>query len=166
MTGPAMRAACLHARCSYLDVNADVDDFRRALACDELARATGVAMIPGVGYGVVFAECLAAHVTRRLPDATSLRLSLATETAGRSRGATLSVATALARGGLEVYGGELRKRSIAYATWHIGYPNGPATSFACATPSRGTAAHRRSEHRRASPRGRGLVRWPVRGEAS
>lgn len=141
-TGPAMRAACLQARCSYLDINADVDDFRQALACDDLARAEGVAIIPGAGYGVVFAECLAAHVTRRMPAATSLRLSLATETEGRSRGATLSVATALARGGLEVRGGELRKRSIAFSTWHIGYPNGPATSFAAVPRAELVAVHR------------------------
>lgn len=38
MTGPLMRAACLDARCSYLDINADVDDFCQALACDEPAR--------------------------------------------------------------------------------------------------------------------------------
>ena len=99
-------------------------------------------MIPGAGYGVVFAECLAAYVTRRMPDATSLRLSLATETQGRSRGATLSVATALARGGLEVRGGELRKRSIAFSTWHIGYPNGPATSFAAVPRAELVAVHR------------------------
>src|SRR5215510_12081283 len=77
VTGSIMRAACLDARCSYLDVNAAVDDFREALACDERARAAGVAVIPGVGYGVVFGECLAALVTHRVPHATSLRLSLA-----------------------------------------------------------------------------------------
>src|SRR5689334_15004153 len=42
LTGPPMRAACLEARCSYLDVNAAVDDFRQALACDEAAQAAGV----------------------------------------------------------------------------------------------------------------------------
>ena len=87
ITGPAVRAACLDAHCSYLDVNADIVDFRQTLACDAVARAAGVAMVPGVGYGVVFGECLAAQVVRRLADATSLRLSLATETQGRSRGA-------------------------------------------------------------------------------
>src|SRR5215468_10962423 len=85
VTGPLMRAACLDARCSYLDINAAVDDFREALACDEAARAAEVAVVPGVGYGVVFGECLAAHATRRVPGATHLRLSLATQTAGRSR---------------------------------------------------------------------------------
>ena len=43
VTGPLMRAACLEAGCSYLDVNAAVDDFRQALACDEAARAAGMA---------------------------------------------------------------------------------------------------------------------------
>src|SRR4051794_31232410 len=56
MTGPPMRAACLGARCSYLDINADVADFWQALACDDAARAAGIAIIPGAGYGVVFAE--------------------------------------------------------------------------------------------------------------
>jgi len=117
VTGPLMRTACLDARCSYLDINAAVDDFRDALTCDEAARARDVAVIPGVGYGVVFGECLAAHTTRRVPGATYLRLSLATATEGRSRAATLSVAQTLTRGGLEVQDGELRNRSIAFSTW-------------------------------------------------
>jgi short subunit dehydrogenase-like uncharacterized protein len=145
MTGPAMRAACLHARCSYLDINADVDDFCQALACDEPARAAGVAIIPGAGYGVVFAESLAAQVVRRMPDATSLRLSLATENAGRSRGALLSVATALERGGLEVRDGALRTRPIAFSTWRIGYSTQPATRFA-AVPRAELVAVQRSTH--------------------
>src|SRR5215471_6411991 len=118
VTGPLMRAACLDARCSYLDINAAVDDFRDALDRDEAARAAGMAVIPGVGYGVVFGECLAAQTTRLVPGATYLRLSLATETEGRSRAATLSVAQALARGGLEVHAGELRNRPLAFSTWH------------------------------------------------
>jgi len=145
LTGPLMRAACLDARCSYLDINADVDDFCQALACDEPARAAGVAIIPGAGYGVVFAESLAAQMVRRMPDATSLRLSLATETAGRSRGAMLSVATALQRGGLEVRDGALRTRPIAFSTWRIGYANQPATSFA-AVPRAELVAVQRSTH--------------------
>jgi len=142
VTGPIMRAACLEARCSYVDVNAAVDDFRDALACDERARAAGVAVIPGAGYGVVFGECLAAQTARRLPDATSLRLSLATETEGRSRGATLSVAEALARGGLEVQDGELRTRPIAFSTWLA--PNSPrsAMRFAAMPMAELVAAHR------------------------
>ena len=61
LTGQPMRAACLDAGCSYLDINGEIEDFSAALACDAQARTSGVAIIPGVGYGVVFAECLAAQ---------------------------------------------------------------------------------------------------------
>jgi short subunit dehydrogenase-like uncharacterized protein len=138
VTGPLMRAACLDARCSYLDINAAVDDFRDALACDEAARARAIAVIPGVGYGVVFGECLAAHTTRAVPGATYLRLSLATATEGRSRAATLSVAQALTRGGLEVQDGQLRNRSIAFSTWQA--PN--QRRFAAMPMAELVAAHR------------------------
>src|SRR5512143_3321508 len=103
VTGPAMRRACLDARCSYLDINGEIEDFGRAMASDADAQRAGVAIIAGVGYGVVFAECLAAHTKALLPSATWLRLSLATQTFGQSRGATLSKAAAVAAGGRDIY---------------------------------------------------------------
>jgi short subunit dehydrogenase-like uncharacterized protein len=121
-TGPLMRAACIAAACSYLDINGELEDFSRALACDAAARTAGIAVIPGAGYGVVFAECLAARVARRVPSATWLRLSLATQTDGRSRGATLSAAAAMMAGGYDIHQGILRTRAIASPTWRA--PNG------------------------------------------
>jgi short subunit dehydrogenase-like uncharacterized protein len=141
VTGPLMRAACIEAGCSYLDINGAVADFRQALACDHAARAAGVAVVPGVGYGVVFGECLAAQLARRLPHATSLRLSLATTTAGRSRAATLTIAGALADGGLEVRDGQLRNRPIAFATWLGPDPQHAATRFAAMPMAEVVAAH-------------------------
>jgi short subunit dehydrogenase-like uncharacterized protein len=38
LTGQPMRAACLDAGCSYLDINGEIDDCGAALASDELAR--------------------------------------------------------------------------------------------------------------------------------
>jgi len=119
VTGPAMRAACLDAGCSYLDINGDIKDLTAALACDEAAQLRGVAIIPGVGYGVVFGECIAAHVACRLPSATWLRLSLATRTAGSSRGAMLSRAAAMAAGGREIHDGALRASAMASFTWRV-----------------------------------------------
>jgi short subunit dehydrogenase-like uncharacterized protein len=119
LTGQPMRAACLDTGCSYLDVNAELEDFSLALACDAAARTAGMAIIPGAGFGVVFAECLAAQVARRAPGATWLRLSIATHTAGRSRGATLSAAGAMAMGGRDIDRGVLRRRAIASPTWRV-----------------------------------------------
>jgi short subunit dehydrogenase-like uncharacterized protein len=56
VTAPPMRAACLDAGCSYLDINGDIQDVSAALGCDAQARTAGIAIIVGVGYGVVFAE--------------------------------------------------------------------------------------------------------------
>src|SRR5262249_9181113 len=112
LTGPLMRAACLDAGCSYLDINAELEDFSQALACDAAARTAGIAVIPGAGYGVVFAECVAAQVARRVPAATWLRLSLAVQTEERSRGATLSTAAAMIGGGRDIFNGDLRRRAI------------------------------------------------------
>src|SRR5262245_33331869 len=131
-TGPAMRAACLDAECSYLDVNGEIEDFASALACDERATSAGVAVIPGVGYGVVFAECLATHVASRLPTATWLRLSLATQTAGESRAATLSTAAVLAAGGRDIHQGALRIRPLAFATWRAPRSDAHGMRFAAA----------------------------------
>jgi short subunit dehydrogenase-like uncharacterized protein len=129
-TGPVMRAACIDAGCSYLDVNAEIDDFVAALDCDQRARAAGVAVIPGVGYGVVFAECLAAQVATRLPSATWLRLSLATRTAGSSRAATLSKAAAL------------QTHPIAFATWRAPRADANGMRFAAAPLAELVAAQR------------------------
>ncbi len=141
LTGPAMRAACLDAGCSYLDINGEIEDFQAALNCDAQARRAGLAMVPGVGYGVVFAECLSAQLARRMPDATWLRLSLATRTSGRSRGATLSVAAAMAAGGRDVYQGVLRKRAMASSTWSAPSAD-PRMRFAGAPLAELVAAHR------------------------
>jgi short subunit dehydrogenase-like uncharacterized protein len=142
LTGTAMRAACLDAGCSYLDLNGEIEDFGAALACDERARAAGVAIIPGVGYGVVFAECVAMHVAHRLPAASWLRLSLDTRIAGRSRGATLSAADAMIGGGREIHQDALRKRAIAFSTWRA--PRGAAHGlrFAAAPRAELSAVHR------------------------
>jgi short subunit dehydrogenase-like uncharacterized protein len=132
VTGPAMRRACLDAGCSYLDINGEIADFGRAIVSDRDAREAGIAIIPGVGYGVVFAECLAAHVKARLQSATSLRLSLATGTLERSRAATLSTARTIAAGGRDIHRGTLRRRPIASSTWQVLLDDGSRIRFAAA----------------------------------
>jgi short subunit dehydrogenase-like uncharacterized protein len=142
LTGAPMRAACLDARCSYLDINGDIEDFQAALSCDVHARRAGIAVLPGVGYGVVFGECLAAQLSRRMPDATWLRLSLATQNAARSRGATLSVAAAMAAGGRDIHHGVLRTRAMASSTWRTPPAALPRMRFAAAPLAELVAAHR------------------------
>ncbi len=90
----------------------------------------GIAVIPGVGFGVVFGECLAAQVKAQLPGSTSLRLSLSTETDGRSRAATLSTAAAMTAGGREIHNGALQPCPIASPTWDVRNADGSRLPFA------------------------------------
>lgn len=142
LTGHPMRSACLDAGCSYLDINGEIEDYGAALACDAPARAAGIAIIPGVGYGVVFAECLAAHLVLRLPDATWMRLSLATQTGARSRGALMSAAATIVAGGREIHDGSLRNRALAFSTWLAPGPDLPRVRLAAAPLAELLAAQR------------------------
>jgi short subunit dehydrogenase-like uncharacterized protein len=142
VTGPAMRAACLDAGCSYLDISGEIDDFGAAMACDAAARTAGIGIIAGVGYGVVFAESLAAQLAQRLPDATWLRLSLATQTEGTSRGARLSAANIIGTGGREIHHGSMRKRALAFSTWRAPGADAANMRFAAAPLAELQAAHR------------------------
>jgi len=144
LTGPLMRAACVDAGCSYLDINAELEDFSEALACDAAARTASIAVIPGAGYGVVFAECVAAQVARRVPAATWLRLSLDVQNEERSRGATLSTAAAMTGGGRDIFNGALRRRAIASPTWRVPHADGRGMRFAAAPRGELVAVQRSS----------------------
>lgn len=143
-TGAPLRELCLQAGASYIDVNGEIADFVQALECDARARARGIAVIPGAGFGVVLGEALAAHVALRLPDAAWMRMSLAAANGPSSRGALRSSASALAQGGYAISGGQLRRRPMAFPTWRLPShdPNGATPRFAAAPRAELVAAHR------------------------
>lgn len=76
-TSPPMVDACLRAGAHYLDVTGEVDVFEALARRHDEARRRGVMLLPGVGYDVVATDCLAAHVTRRLPSADRLAIGIA-----------------------------------------------------------------------------------------
>jgi short subunit dehydrogenase-like uncharacterized protein len=69
-TSRPMADACLRNRVHYLDITGEIDVFEALAARDAEATARGVMLLPGVGFDVVPSDCLAAHLKRRLPDAT------------------------------------------------------------------------------------------------
>jgi short subunit dehydrogenase-like uncharacterized protein len=72
-----MAEACVDERVHYLDVTGEIPVFQSLLALGPAARNVGVMLLPGAGFDVVPSDCLAAHLARRLPGATSLVLVLA-----------------------------------------------------------------------------------------
>lgn len=75
-TSRPMLDACLRQRVHYLDVSGEVPVLEAAAGRGPEARARGITVLPGVGFDVVPTDCLAAHVARRLPHATHLRLAV------------------------------------------------------------------------------------------
>jgi short subunit dehydrogenase-like uncharacterized protein len=71
-----MAEACIDERVHYLDVTGEIPVFKSLLALGPGARNVGVMLLPGAGFDVVPSDCLAAHLVRRLPGATSLTLVL------------------------------------------------------------------------------------------
>ena len=76
-TAAPLLKACLRKRVHYLDVSGEVAPLEYAASLDERAASRGVMILPGVGFDVVPSDCLALHLSRRMPEATSLVLGIA-----------------------------------------------------------------------------------------
>jgi short subunit dehydrogenase-like uncharacterized protein len=124
--------ACLAVGAHYLDLSGEVRTI------DALARYASklgpidTMIMPAVGYEVVASDCLAAHVAKRLPDATILRLAT-TPAAWASRGSmrTLGEAT---RSSLIRVNGRLEEVGLGQPrhTFDFGHGTSPALGLALA----------------------------------
>ncbi|HEY6323765.1 MAG TPA: saccharopine dehydrogenase NADP-binding domain-containing protein [Thermoanaerobaculia bacterium] len=106
-TALPLAEACLRAGAHYLDLADEVPELEAIRRLDARAREAGVMLLPGVGFGVLPTDALAARLKRRLPSAIRLRLALET-VGGMSRGSLRTLFRDLCRGtGVKRRGGEL-----------------------------------------------------------
>ncbi|MBL4906708.1 MAG: saccharopine dehydrogenase NADP-binding domain-containing protein [Sneathiella sp.] len=75
-TAKPMIDACIASKTHYLDITGEIDVFEAAAARDEEAKSANIMVMPGVGFDVVPSDCLAAHIKKRLPDATELLIAI------------------------------------------------------------------------------------------
>ena len=98
-TAAPMAAACIRLGVHYLDLNGEIGVFERLAALGPVAKAAGVMLMPGVGFDIVPSDCLAAHMKRRLPEATLLTLNI--QAIGRpSHGTTLTILESQVQGAI------------------------------------------------------------------
>lgn len=74
-TAAPLVAGCLRAGIPYLDLAGEVPEFEALLVRDAEAHQARVMLMPGVGFGIVPTDCLAAHLKQRLPSASHLTLA-------------------------------------------------------------------------------------------
>jgi short subunit dehydrogenase-like uncharacterized protein len=67
--------ACVASGAHYLDITGELPVFEAIAAMSHAAEKAGVMLLPGAGFDVVPTDCLAAHLVKRLPDATALTLA-------------------------------------------------------------------------------------------
>jgi short subunit dehydrogenase-like uncharacterized protein len=119
---------CIVAGVHYLDITGEIDVFEGLALMGERARQAGVMLMPGAGFDVVPSDCLAAHLKRRLPDATSL--TLAFQAIGQpSHGTATTMVENVHRGGMIRRDGKLVSIPSASPCREIDFGKGPVTTM-------------------------------------
>ena len=121
--GP-MLEACLAAGAHYLDITGEIAVFERLAREDARAKARGIVLLPGVGFDVVPTDCLASHLHRRLPGATSLELAFSGGT-GPSHGTAATVIEGLGQGGAIRRGGRIVPVPTAWRVREVAFRDKP-----------------------------------------
>lgn len=111
-----MTDACLRTRTHYVDITGEISVFEQLNARSEQARAAGVMLLPGAGFDVVPTDLLAAHLKRRLPTATQLRLAFRAAGGSVSRGTALTMVENAASGGAVRIDGRITRVPAAWRT--------------------------------------------------
>jgi short subunit dehydrogenase-like uncharacterized protein len=106
VTAPPLLEACERAGVHHLDLAGEVPEHEWVRQQGARLEAAGVMAMPGVGFGVVPTDCLAALAASRLPGATRLLLAYETE-GGVSRGTLGTVLGGIHREGVVRRGGGL-----------------------------------------------------------
>lgn len=126
-TAEQMAHACLRTRTHYLDITGEIGVFEALAARGEEASAAGVMLLPGAGFDVVPTDCLAAHLKRRLPTASTLSLAFQ-GLGGVSRGTAVTAVENIERGGAVRIGGTVTPVPAAWKSREIDFGRGPVTA--------------------------------------
>jgi short subunit dehydrogenase-like uncharacterized protein len=118
-----MVEACIETGTHYLDITGEIEVFESIASMDERATDAGVQLMPGVGFDVVPTDCLAAHLARRLPDATDLRLGFQAQ-GGLSPGTAATAVNSMGEGGAVRRDGTIRSVGSAYDSRRIDFGRG------------------------------------------
>ncbi|MBN3879575.1 saccharopine dehydrogenase NADP-binding domain-containing protein [Nostoc sp. JL23] len=119
--------ACLQTKTHYLDIAGEVPEFQALQARDAEAKNAGIMLLPGVGFGVVPTDCVAAYLKQKLAVAT--RLILIYETVGGvSQGTANTVLPTLHHIGVVREAGKLIPSRPASKRRKIDFGYGPVTA--------------------------------------
>jgi len=120
-----MAEACLRTKRHYVDISGEIIGFEALAGMDAQAKAAGIMLLPGGGFDVVPSDCLSAHLKRRLPSASQLRLYIHGIGAGASRGTAKSAVENMQRGGMIRRNGKLEQVPPGWSVREQDFGRGP-----------------------------------------
>ena len=141
LTFRQMAEACLRAKKHYVDISGEIPGFEALAGMDDQAKQAGIMLLPGGGFDVVPTDCLAAHLKKRLPGATHLRLFLRGVGAGVSRGTAKSAIENMHRQGMIRKDGELMQVPPAWKVLKQDFGRGPVKVVSVGWGDVSTAYH-------------------------
>jgi short subunit dehydrogenase-like uncharacterized protein len=124
-TAAPLAEACLDAGVHYLDIGNELQVYLALYAHDERARRAGVTVMPGVGFGVVATNFLAARVSTAVGGAERLEVASRIAAAEPGPGAAASMRENLPYGGWIREGGRLVRRELFSGAVTIDFLDGP-----------------------------------------
>lgn len=141
-TSQAMVEHCIATRTHYLDIAGEALVLEALAGHDDDARAADIMLMGGVGFDVVPTDCLAAHLHRRLPTATSLQLGFQMVDIGMpTRGTLHSAVEGSMEGGMVRRAGELTPVPTAWKRRTIDFGDGPRVAVTIPWGDVATAYH-------------------------
>jgi short subunit dehydrogenase-like uncharacterized protein len=124
-----MMDACIDTGTHYLDITGESSTIEPTGLWHDAALRRGVMLMPAVGFDVVASDCLAAHVARQVPGATTLRIGF-DKSDGSSMGSLKTTVEMSGQGVLVRRAGKLVRIPAGELTHHFDYGRGPELSLA------------------------------------
>ncbi len=120
-TGKPMMEACLATGTHYLDITGEIGVFEMAKSFHQKAVASGIMLMPGVGFDVVPTDCTALFLKNKLPDATHLKLAFAMVGSSLSHGTASTMLEGMGEGGAVRENGRIVRKPLGHKGFWVDF---------------------------------------------
>lgn len=141
-TCAAAATAALREGATYLDLGGEIGPLMELYARDAEAKARGVALVGGVGFGIAAADAVVAQVARALGGLDRVRIAVDAASAYATPAVAESTLAVLAQGGRMVRRGSIVRARLGATRWFEPLDGGGRKAFASAPLAELAAAHR------------------------
>jgi short subunit dehydrogenase-like uncharacterized protein len=124
-TAGPLAEACVRAGAHYLDIGNELQVFRALYDLDERARQAGITIMPGAGFGVIAANCLARYVSDAVGGAAVLEVATRAAVAEQGPGVAVTRQQNMHYGGWIRQAGHLEPCPLGSGIITITLPDGP-----------------------------------------